>query len=606
MGSGRGQRKAALPPGGYVRPAAFDEGGLVVTVFGESGGVEGRYDFSVLPGSRDLLRACAAGFERLAGPDRNWRAAATCRTGYKVIRAFLRHVADLDHPPEKAGEITPAVWASWRLSRPDTVHGRVGISVTRQWLPHVPGIAAETIAVAGRRIPKRPDPTEAAYTREEFERIRAVAAVTFNSALTRIRQGRAHLGRWHAGEFAPRSADWLIGEALDSVLRTGDVPRGRRQQRTVLARYVRACGGRAAEQTWGRLLLTLQEAYALAVLLICDQGWNRAVLDQMPVPDDAPGMGENGLEIYRTEIYKRRRPAHLRYSSANLVDHGPGSAGRLMRQAIEATEPARLTLELLGRPTDRLLISRRATDAGPGKGVFHLGVPNQLVQRQWATRSGLVEDLSDGTAAFTVSLRRLRRTVQVLVRREPAQNTPATHESVYLLRDPAVRDELEQIVVRGLTDAAAHAAATVQMRIHLGASADELTDVIDDPAKLRAVAEGALDTATGACLDFTASPFSEPGQPCTASFLICLACRNAVATRRHLPRLAYLHQALEALRAIVQAPVWEQDWKIHYLRLSHLLNGHTTAAERAEATRRISEDDRLLIDRLLRRGYDAS
>jgi hypothetical protein len=64
----------------------------------------------------------------------------------------------------------------------------------------------------------------------------------------------------------------------------------------------------------------------------------------------------------------------------------------------------------------------------------------------------------------------------------------------------------------------------------------------------QALADGTLDTATGTCLDFTNSPFGTPGQPCTASFLDCLACPNAVATRRHLPRLAWLHRALDELR----------------------------------------------------------
>jgi hypothetical protein len=130
---------------------------------------------------------------------------------------------------------------------------------------------------------------EAAYTREEFELIRAAAARTFGTALRRIRSGREHLRRWHDGEFPPpagrrelfrqqnpATADYLTGEALDSLLRTGDVPLATGGYRTVLARHARALGGAGAGQTWARLFLTLPEASALAVLLVCDQGWNRA------------------------------------------------------------------------------------------------------------------------------------------------------------------------------------------------------------------------------------------------------------------------------------------------------------------------------------------
>ena len=63
----RTPRRAALPPASYSRPQPIDETGLVVTVFGESGGVEATFDFGALPGPPELLVACAAGFARLAG-----------------------------------------------------------------------------------------------------------------------------------------------------------------------------------------------------------------------------------------------------------------------------------------------------------------------------------------------------------------------------------------------------------------------------------------------------------------------------------------------------------------------------------------------------------
>jgi len=116
---------------------------------------------------------------------------------------------------------------------------------------------------------------------------------------------------------------------------------------------------------------------------------------------------------------------------------------------------------------------------------------------------------------------------------------------------------------------------------------------------------GTLDTATGACLDFTHSPFSPPGRPCTASFLDCLACRNAVATRRHLPRLAWLHRALDELRGTVDAAVWAQDWRTHFLRLAALLEDNTTKAERDAAVRSVSDADRELIGQLLTGRYTA-
>ena len=502
MTGSRHARRAALPPAGYTRERQLDPAGLTVTVPGESGGTEAIFDFSVLPGPHALLAACAAGFARLAGPDQSWRAAATCTNGYKAIREFLRHAATLDPPPATPEDITPAVWAGWRLSRPATVHGPRLLADHPPVAPKVPGIPAATAAVAGRRIPDGPAPTEAAYTREEFEQINSAAARTFRIALTRIRASREHLRRWHNSEFPrpglreqyrqtrPRTADYLTGEALDTLLRTGDVPLTASADRAVVARHARALGGVTPPHTWARLFLTMPEAAALAVLLVCDQGWNRSVLDAMTVPDDMPGVGEDGLDIYRVPVLKRRRPARTRHTSANLVDAGPDTSGRLIRQAIEATEPARITLTALGESAGRLLVSRRAPPAGT---MFCLGVPPGDSLRRWAASAGLADDGGPGQ----VSLRRLRRTVQVLIRREPAQNTARTHEQVYVLRDLATRPEAEQVTAQGLTDALGHARQVMQMRMLLDAGADQLTDYTGSLQQAQALSDGTLDTGPG-------------------------------------------------------------------------------------------------------------
>jgi hypothetical protein len=193
--------------------------------------------------------------------------------------------------------------------------------------------------------------------------------------------------------------------------------------------------------------------------------------------------------------------------------------------------------------------------------------------------------------------------VQVLIRREPAQNTTQTHEQVYVLRDPATRPEAEQVTAQGLTGAVGHAREVMQMRMLLDAGADQLTDYTGSPQQAQVLAGGTLDTATAACLDYTHSPFSPPGKPCTASFLDCLACRNAVATRRHLPRLAWLHRALDELRGTVDAAIWAQDWRTHFLRLTALLEDNTTPAERDAAARSVSDADRGLIGHLLTGRY---
>ncbi|EWM19198.1 hypothetical protein KUTG_09502 [Kutzneria sp. 744] len=592
-----------MPTATYVRPDVVDETGLVFTLFGESGGVEGTWDFSRLAGSLVLKQALAAGFARLAGPSARWRAWDTCDNSYYAIRRFTRHLADLERPPRSAAEITPAVWASWKLSCPDTRHGVAMILYLKRLLPEVEGIPVETLHAVDRRVgTHRQQITEVAYRRQDLDRIKGAAATMFNTALIRIRTNREHLRRWYNGQIPDGTDEDRIGAALDCLLRTGDVPltRSRWPRRRVSESTVRLLGGNDPELTWGRLFLTPEEACALSVLLVASESWNKSVLHRMRIPEHDPAVADD-FDIHLVEVHKARRPVHLRYTTNNLVDAGPDSPGRLMGRAIEATDLARQYLQLRGTPTDRLLICRLRNPRRKDQ-LFRLGIPpdNDLMQ-QFAAHANLHNP--DGSA-MNVSLRRIRRTVQVLIRKEPAHNSQETHDTVYMLPDPATREQAKHTIAEGLTDALEHARTITAMKMLLGEDADVLIELSDHPDLAQAILDGKHDTATSACTDFDNSPITGPG-PCTASFLWCLACKNAIATRRHLPRLVYLHHCLESLRATVAAEVWELDWREHHLRLSSLLTRHTTGAQQQEAVRTISGSDRDLIDRLLRRGFDA-
>jgi hypothetical protein len=552
--AGRRTRRAALPAAKYTRPASLDDSGLKVTVYEEDGTVAGVCDFTSLPGG--------AG-EPAAGPAGD-------------------HVVGLD---------------SVAVSLPASREGHSKLQIMRGLMPLVPGVPTGMLQAVDRRVPSARRTTPASYSHAEYEQIRSRAAEIFNTALVRIRANREHLRRWYAGLVPEGTDGWILGSALHTVLATGDVPlvnRRAHHSRTMLRSCLRVLGGSEPEATWGRLFLTHDEILAAAVLLVASQAWNLSVLNRMQVPEHDPATGDD-FDIYMVEISKRRRPVRLRYTTSNLLDNGPGSPGRMMGQVIEATELARQTLELQGQPTSRLLVWRRAHLGGAVRGeLFGLTLPR-------TNRDG---DYGPAHPAG-VSLQRLRRTVQVLIRKEPAQNTQATHDDIYVLRDPQVRGEAQDTVVQGLTGAVGHARAAVKMRMLLGGDAGRLTELSDVPGLARAVEAGEYDTATGACTGLTSSPFNEPGLPCTASFLLCLSCPNAVATRRHLPLLTYLHEALAQMRAVLEDPVWDQDWREPFASLDSLLAAHTTAAERAAERARITPLDQSLVDRMLRRRLEA-
>lgn len=571
--------RATLPPDGHRRPAVLDDGGVIVVHVSEKGDQRALYDFSRLPVPAALQQSLAALFARQAGPAGPWRSIASSREAWRLLSSFARWLAALKDPPGGIDQISPAIWNQWRVSRAPNALGDRQIGKVGALLRLDSRLPADTREATLKRVAKRAA-TESAYTPEQFERIRQAAAASFRAAWQRISENRRHLEAWRVGQFTEGSRDWLLGHVLDHLARTGDVPvyiRESNGTRQISGPVMAVLGGSRSEFTWQRLYLNITEVVSLATLMVISYGWNSTTVSELAVPEvlpDAPG----GPVSYRVELEKRRRRQPHRYETRNLADWGPNAPGRLIARAIEATSPARDLLAAHGAPATRLLAWHVATPllVADRTELFRLGFADADI-RTWRIATGEPE----------LNLRRLRRTVTVLHRREPAQHSQDVHDSVYVLRDPAAREQAAPVIADGIADALAHARAVVKARI----SRDDR--------------DSHADTATANCEDYTHSPFSPHGSPCRASFLLCLACPNAVITPRHLPRLAYLHQALDALRAILPAGTWDHDWREHHGRLAHLKDSAFTPAEWTDALHAVSGADRAVIDALLRRGFDS-
>lgn len=206
----------------------------------------------------------------------------------------------------------------------------------------------------------------------------------FRAALLRIEHNTAHLHRWLAGEFSEGSRDWVLGEALDVLARTGDVIRypGRRPRggQGIVYKYRNAFGGMAAAVTWQRLFLSRMEATALGVLLLAEFGWNLSVIDRAAIPRALPDPGEDGRPTYRIPIEKPRRGAGHFYETRNVTDDGAASPGRLITQALAATRFARAIVADRSPGTNLLVVwrthvvgrERADGDRQPPVGPFHL------------------------------------------------------------------------------------------------------------------------------------------------------------------------------------------------------------------------------------------
>jgi hypothetical protein len=317
----------------------------VVWVAGEDGSDQGTYDFSDADGPARLRDELVSAFAGFTVPEGTWRRRRTGRTAALVLRKFLRFILTLDPPPVFARDLTPGAWAAWRLVSPTERGARCNIGVMRALLRRCDGLAPAVRAAVGRRTSGRPPVRECSYSP------RGVPA--------HPRRGPA-LGR------AAERGRLILGQLLDHIGRSGDVPPTRcgmapgtvSRARSPLPRS-RSSGKNGRAAALARRFPTVEEIGALAVMLVCIEGWNASVIDEMPVPSQEPSGGLGSTTVWTVEVIKRRRRAGSTFATNTVVDAGPGSSGRVMAQALAMTAPARATLASVGEPADLLLVARR-------------------------------------------------------------------------------------------------------------------------------------------------------------------------------------------------------------------------------------------------------
>lgn len=590
-------RRAPLPPSTYRRREIVDATGLVVRPVGQGGEDLGTYDFSMSPGALVLRKELAAAFARRARS--HWDSAASCYTYAKSVQHFLRKISAYDNPPiASVCDLTPEAWKAWSELPGSTVRVRHLSLLLRE----LPGLPTAVLTASSKRRQFVAAKPKKSFTRSEMKRIRDAAAHTVRRTAARISSNLELLARWRSGAIAAGDPDWEWGALLDHLARTGDLPRGRAGD---VRQWVRAAcrerlGGWDVPRAVTQLFPSVVEKGAAAVLLICHEGWNLSVLRKMKVPDQWPNADGAEAEpaIHRLETDKARRQ-RLRHSSNNLVDLGEDSSGRAMGQVIAMTGQARRTQALLGNPSDLLLWSR-----GARYPMFSSGASG-LCEAIDAWANQAVADLPAG-----VNSRQLRHTSQVL-HGGPRNNTQAVQDDHYLRRDERVIEDSRDVVAAGLLDAVRHARETVKMRMvapkQVGGQvgAHEIAEQSGLSLHVaRQVARGELDTAVGACEDVERSPVTPGGGLCKVSFLLCFACPNSLATPRHLPRIVYLFQSLEALRSTVSPLVWTADWAGHHHRVEDLLGKHTDAGRWPALLGALTDRDKELIDRMLERRLD--
>ncbi|WP_405958140.1 hypothetical protein [Streptomyces phaeochromogenes] len=435
--SGRG-RKAVLPPGGLDFPESAVADGLVVEHRNREGRVAS-YDFAVLPVAEPLQRSLAVLF---AGQCRTgtWSTHGTSRTMWREIGRFTAFLSQQPDCPNDLDEVTAGLVSRWRLAKMAAPGGRAQVRNVSKLLRTDGRLQSGPVAeLLARRVPALRGRVQS-YDTAAFDHIVRTARQDFRAALMRIEDNARLLDQWQSGAIGPDDGRWSLGEALDFLARTGDVPRAAdpRGRLCIPAKWRRALGGAATVTTWKRLFLSRPEAVSLGVLLLAEFGWNLSVIDRARVPRASPDPGQDGRPTYRLPVEKRRRGAGRWYETENVTDTGAGSPGRLITQALSATRFARAAVAAVDPEADVLLVSRTAKttitngdgDRRPPIGPFVFGIAHDDV-RSWARRHNLAGS----------PFQRGRRTVVSRVHRGPLQHSQATHDRAYLLPDQQVQAE---------------------------------------------------------------------------------------------------------------------------------------------------------------------
>jgi hypothetical protein len=590
----------------------------------ESGRRSKTYDFTILPLSSQLQHWLAAAFARATGPRGGAKRVGTADHYFQTVKRFATVLASAQPPPSRPQEITTAHIAAFRLALPPaSFHHQVqGLrTLMRQDQQLRPEVRR---AVCEGRLPRRPLPKILAYTDAERQQILTAARGDVRRARDRIRSGRDLLARYRRGELTPGSDEMRVGEALDVLDRTGDLPRhafGGIPDRLI------ALGG--AKKLMPLLCLTLPEATAFSVLLVDLTGENFGTVIDWPAAHFRPDGGRGSTQVALVEETKPRRGPSREHMVIPIEDLPASLAGaiegddehRLFRSPLRTY---RLLLDLSALARKHGLLTRAfsyLTAQGRAGGKWSANMHSYYVGK-WARSHGFPPPPRDGSPTADheqetgappqaghgkpyVSTQRLRQTA-LERRRRPIAHSPSTLNDYYLRRSPRVLEESRGIVREALHAEVAKARQVQEIPVFTRGfleraetdAAGAATEMGVDTPTLKRMLAGDQDTVLASCTDHHSPPHTPPGTACDLSFLHCLSCPNARALPHQLPAQVTAHDQLATLRANLELDEWDHRYGDAFARLTDLLR-HYSGEDRDDARSRILPEERDRVTALL-------
>ncbi|MFI2291331.1 hypothetical protein [Streptomyces niveus] len=597
----------------------LDDGQCLVRFFPERGGPSVDYDFAAFPIARELVVWLATAFAGSTAPAGRRRTTSSATSAYGLLRRFAHHLASLNRPPAHPAQLRAAHLESFQMAGLGTPNLNRELPTLRSVLRFAPeGAGQDFLARLASKGLERNSTPAASYTTAEFDRITTTARSQLRRAAERIFAGRELLARWRAGqidaEAEPRT--WQHGELLDYVERHGDVPRRDTRWGRQPDYSVRPFG---AGRLMADLHLTFSDIGAAGVLLLCLTGQNYSTIATATATHHRADGHTGTTATAVVDLVKPRRGrdrAHMPTAFSGSAPGGPGGSPPRQSDLHTPFGVYALLVDLAGPArahvgTDLLLVFFCSKGVERARG-FRTGLPNAILA-SWSRGANLRADAlgEDGLPIpLVVDSRRLR--MSWLERhQQPVVHTERTLANEYLARNRGNLAEYQKVVADVLEEQLAGARAAQVMRVLTAADVAEARQRPEavarrhglDPATLKKLLAGELDTVLGGCTDHLASPHSPAGEPCRASFLLCLSCPCARATPAHLPVLIAVQDGLEARRQEMTPLRWAERFAGPVAQLADLLASFpitTIATTRTE----ITAEQRALVERFLTRGLD--
>jgi hypothetical protein len=602
-GAGRirpGRGRGAARPDGLYEPAPEVRSrpeGVEVRFVGDDDR-ERVYSFATLP-LPGLHREFAGALEeRIGSAVGSRRTLASANCVWQAVSRFVVWLASLPRPPATIAGLRASHFERFLRHRMVTTKEVYAVRDFKEVLLFVGSIPSRDrleprlSALLDRRGNARgatpaPGSGPPGYSEREREALMRAAREDVVTIRRRIREGTALARRALEDPRSVPEGDRVLAEMLAGVVRTGRVPHlGERDRPRGTAEGIRSRRGVAS-----RLFLTVRDLAPLLVFGALVSGRNGETLKELPVEHRVL----EGRVVVLTVIKRRRGKVRtfetVHWESGPRGDDlkTPGGFYLLMHELCS-----------LGREFSRSPHVWSVWAAGGAKGKdttgghvspFAESLGRGIDLGEWAARKDLVGD--DGRP-LKVTLGRLKKTEDIRRTRAVGGHLPSavmtngieTLFRDYLVGDPSVREWAEDVLGEALRDAEESARAFFPQVLDEAAERAARTNpegaaraLATTGSRVRRALDGDLDTAVASCLDFEHHP--QTGCRCTASFLTCLLCRNALVLERHLPALLTLVDELQSALDTMDAATWCRRNGVIWLVLTrHVLPRFSPAQHR--------------------------